>query len=191
MSRKALLNFYRERGYYRADVDLELDREAGRVIFTVREGDSYELAALEAQGVEFFTEGEILAGLKSLERESDGSRPLREDFLQSDRKRIEDRYLFSGFLEVEVLPPLVRLDALPEGAEVRFSVREGPQSVVEEILFRGLTAEEEREMREVIKSRAGEPYRRGWVTRDMELILRAVSDRGYPHCRVSENIPVK
>ncbi len=188
MSRKALLGFYRERGYYRADVDLDLDRDAGRVVFTISEGDSYDLAVLDVQGVKFFRDEEILARLKSQERAADGRRPLREDYLQSDRKRIRDQYLFAGFLDVEVLPPLVRLDAMPEGAEVRFSVREGPQSVVEKITFAGLEVMEKEELREVIRSREGQPYRPGWVTRDMELVLRAVSSRGYPHCRVSEDV---
>lgn len=187
MSRKALLGFYRQHGYYRADVDLDLDRDAGRVVFTISEGDSYDLAALDVQGVEFFGKEEILAGLKSQERTADGRRPLREDYLQSDRKRIRDQYLFAGFLEVEVLPPLVRLDAMPEGAEVRFSVREGPQSIVERVTLTGLEVMEE-ELRGVIRSREGQPYRPGWVTRDMELLLRAVSNKGYPHCRVSEDV---
>jgi outer membrane protein insertion porin family len=187
-SREDILVYYRERGYFRAAVDLDFDRENDRVVFTVTEGIPYELTSLDLQGVEFFEKSDILSLLQSWKTGIDGSRPLRPDHLQDDAKMLIDHYRFEGFLDVEVLPPSIRLDGATGGAAVVFLVREGARSLVEDVAFDGVTAVEEEELRELLKSGEGLPFRPGWVTGDKEQVLRVMSARGYPHCRVREEI---
>jgi outer membrane protein assembly factor BamA len=58
VSGRRILEFYQERGYYDATVDLSLDREAGRVVYTVQEGEQYRVSTVRLEGVSFFKPNE-------------------------------------------------------------------------------------------------------------------------------------
>ncbi len=180
--------FYRLRGYYHAEVVFELDREESRVSYAVREGERYRLARLEVRGGEFFGEEEIRSWTKSWESGFTGDRLLVDSLLGKDVRRIRDHYREEGFLNVLVHPPEVILDDASGEAAVVVNVAEGVRTLVGGITFDGVTSVSDEELREVIKSREGMPYRPDWVSRDKERILRLVGSRGYPECRVKEKV---
>jgi outer membrane protein assembly factor BamA len=185
---RRILEFYQQRGYYDAAVDLDLDREAGRVVYTVREGEQYRVSSVRLEGATFFKPGELLGRMKTWSEQEEGSRFLRRDFLEEDPRRVRDHYRHEGFLEVEVPPAEVFFGSTPAETEVVVTVREGVRTLLGEITFEGVTAVDDEELRGMIRSAEREPYRPGWVERDKERILRAVSARGYPQCRVYEKI---
>lgn len=184
--RRRVEEFYRLRGYYHAEVGLELDREESRVSYPVREGERYRISRLEIRGGDFFGEEKIRSWMKSWESGLTGERLLVDKLLEDDRRRIRDRYHEEGFLNVRVLPPEVVLDAALGEAAVVITVIEGVRTLVGGITFDGVTSASDEEMREVIESREGLPYQPDWVARDKERILRFIGSRGYPDCRVKE-----
>ena len=188
ISRRGILEFYRERGFYRAEVDKDFDRGAARVVFTVKEGDRYPLGRILFRGVESLGEDLLRSRMKLWDTGLFDRRYLREDYLEEDYRRLRDHYRYEGYLEVEVKQPVVVLDATPEGADVYFAVREGTRSLVGEITFEGVTAVDEESLREVVKSEEEVPFRPDWVTEDKERILRLVNGKGYPQCRVHEKV---
>jgi outer membrane protein insertion porin family len=188
VSGRRILEFYQERGYYDATVDLILDREAGRVVYTVQEGEQYRVSAVRLEGVSFFKPGELLGRMKTWRQQDEGSRFLRRDYLEEEPRRVRDHYRYEGFLEAEVPPAEVRFGPTPADTEVVVTVREGVRTLVGEITFEDVTAVGEETLRSLIRSTEREPYRPGWVERDKERILSAVSAEGYPQCRVRERI---
>ncbi len=186
--RRRLLEFYRERGFFRVEIDLNHDPSERRSVYTIREGRRFTVGSVVLQGVEFFgTEG-LRSKLETWKTDEVGLRFLRQDELNRDVEKILDEYRSEGFLHAEVSPPLVTLDASPEGAEVQFTVKEGKRFLIGSILFEGALAVEEDALRGVLKSRQGTPYRPGWVMRDKEKILALIGAEGYPGCRVRERV---
>ncbi len=188
LSRRRILDYYQQRGYYEAAVDFDLDREGGRITYEIQEGEQYRVSAVMLEGVSFFDEDLLRSKLKLWKEAPEGERFLRRDYLEGAPGRILDHYRYEGFLEAEVSPAQVRFGDSPEETVVTFTVVEGVQTLVGEITFGGVTAVDEEDLRELLRSREELPYRPGWVTRDKESILRAVSAEGYPRCRVREDI---
>jgi len=188
LSRRRILDFYQQQGYYEAAVEFDLDRERGRITYEIKEGDRYGVSAVVLEGVSRFDEDLLRSKLKLWKEVTGAEVPLRRDYLEGDPDRILDHYRYEGFLQAQVSPAQLRFGDSPGETVVTFTVEEGVQTLVGEITFQGVTAVEEGELRELLRSREELPYRPGWVARDKESILRAVSAEGYPHSRVREDI---
>jgi outer membrane protein insertion porin family len=183
--RERILSFYQERGYYLAEVDVRVDYEAGRVVYTVREGRPVTVAKVRLRGVTHFGEGWVLDRLATGSGPGGEPRLLRARDLAADRRRLESWYLDAGFTRVEVPQPEVWPEAGPAGAEVTFTVREGPRTLVRSISFDGAVALPAAKLREAADISEGGPYRASRLQPAADRVRAAYDRAGFAHAEVT------
>ena len=182
--RLRILAFYHQRGYYLAEVDVQADYEAGRVLYVVREGRPVRIGAVRLRGFTHFGERWVLERLRT-GVPAGGERRLLAQDLELDRRRIESWYRDAGFTRAEVLEPEVWPEAGPAGAEVTFTVREGPRTVVRALSFDGAVAIPADELRKAADIREGDPYRAETLQGAADRIRGVYERAGYPRCEVT------
>lgn len=183
--RERLLSFYRERGYYLAEVDALADYGAGRVDYAVRENRPVPVAEVRLRGFTHFAEEWVRQRLQVRPSDAEAVRLLRAPRLESDRSSIQSWYRDAGFTRAEVLPPEVWPEAGPEGAVVVFTVREGPRSLVRYISFTGVAALPAERLREAAGLREGEPYRAADMQPAADRVRAVYARAGYARCVVT------
>ncbi|MGH9347376.1 MAG: POTRA domain-containing protein [Vicinamibacterales bacterium] len=139
----AITQTYRARGFTRARVEplaSVLPRPAGslgaadrrvELVLTVDEGPRTVIGSIVLQGNTVFSEGQI----RELMATTPG-RPYSEVEVAQDRDRLQLQYLNLGY-EGAVVTPQVTLSDGDTHAEVRFSISEGPQVLVDHIIIIG------------------------------------------------------
>ena len=178
--RERILAFYQERGFYLAEVDAQADYAAGRVVYTVREGKPLTVGAVRLRGFTRFTEEWARKRLATRT-----ASPLRAADLAKDRRQIEKWYRDAGYARVEVPAPEVWPEAGPEGADVVFTVREGPRTLVRFFSVAGAASlGQEEQLRAAARVRAGDPYREGLPRQVADRVLALCAQKGYPDCSV-------
>ncbi|MGH7338418.1 MAG: POTRA domain-containing protein, partial [Myxococcota bacterium] len=139
----AITQAYRSRGFTRAAVEpvvSVLPRPAGsspaadrevEVTFPVSEGPRTLIGSITLQGNTVFSEGQI----RQLMVTAPG-RPFSEIEVAQDRDRVQLEYLNLGY-ESAVVAPHVALVENDTRADVRLSISEGPQVLVDHIIIVG------------------------------------------------------
>lgn len=188
VSRRRLLDFYRQRGYFDAAVESDFDLQGGTVEYRIDEGARYTVTDVVLEGAEHFSRDKLLGRTRTWTRTDSGTRYLRRDYLEEDRKRLRDHYLGEGFVDATVSEAEVSYGEDKTAAQVTYRISEGPRAIVGRISFEGATSVEREKLLDTIKSREGEALRPGWINSDKERILSLVSRQGYPECRVRDKV---
>jgi outer membrane protein insertion porin family len=187
-SRERLLEHYHEHGYYLVEIEAQADYEAGRVVFAIRENAPVTVAAVRFRGVTHFTEEWLRARLDVQAAGPEARGLLRAADLERDRARLRAWYRDAGFTRAEVPAPEVWPDALPGGAEVTFTVREGPRTLVRSVSFDGAVGIAAAKLREAAGIAAGDPLREDAPPRAAERVRALYEREGYPRCTVAARV---
>lgn len=131
-----LTSRYRDEGFLEARVEgpfVRIDERSrlATVAIRVEEGRRTWIRAVEYIGIESLEAGQLAS---SAVREG---RPLSERRVSEHRVDLQARYGRHGYLYAQVEGEIVRPPAAPENATVRYTIQEGPQVRVGEILVRG------------------------------------------------------
>jgi len=183
--RERILAYYRQRGYYLVEVDVQADYEAGQVVYVVRENLPVLVGEVRLVGFTHFDEGWVRPRLDTRAATGEDVRLLQTPQLERDRLRIQSWYRDAGFTQAEVSPPEVWPEAGPAGAVVIFSVREGPRSLLRSISFAGAGALSSARLAAAAGLRAGAPYRAADLQPAVVRLLAAYARAGYPQSAVT------
>lgn len=183
--RERILAFYRERGWYLAEVDVREDYEAGRVVYSVRENSPVPVAEVRLVGFTHFGAGWVRQRLSTRASSGEEVHLLRSSQIESDRLRILSWYRDAGFTRVEVPPAEVWPEAEPAGAVVIYKVHEGPRSLLRAISFTGAAALSRVQLLAAAGLSEGAPYREVDLKKSVERVRVAYARAGYPRCVVT------
>ena len=126
-ARRAIEEFYRERGYYTVEVfvdEAELD-EKGIVLFRVREGQRVRVTDIRFEGVEQLTVAQLRSRIQTRKRNLFSKGPLDEETLERDIAELIRYYRDLGYLDARADR---RITPSPNGREaiITFVIDEGP-----------------------------------------------------------------
>ncbi|MFG0275905.1 MAG: outer membrane protein assembly factor BamA [Phycisphaerales bacterium] len=126
-ARRAIEEFYRERGYYTVEVfvdDAELD-EKGIVLFRVREGQRVRVTDIRFEGVEALEIAQVRSRIQTRKRGLFSKGPLDEETLERDVAELIRFYRDFGYLDARADR---RITPSPNGREaiITFVIDEGP-----------------------------------------------------------------
>jgi len=183
--RERILAFYRQRGYYLAEVDARAEYEDGRVVYVVRENSPVPVGEVRLIGFTHFGEGWVRQRLDTRPSSGAEAQLLQMPQLERDRLRIQTWYLSAGFTRVEVPPPEVWPEAGPAGAVVIFTVHEGPRSVLRAVSILGAVALPNDRLLSAAGLREGDPYRAADLQPAVDRVRAVCARAGYPQCVVS------
>ncbi len=142
--RNELLTYYREKGFSRATVQYDIDRnpDTGLAVVTYRieEGPRLRIRRVNFVGNEAFSERKLRSTIETRRRWMfswlTGTGRFDEDTLQDDIQTLREFYQENGYLDVNISEANVTLDYIDDRRiEITIRVDEGRQYRVGEITF--------------------------------------------------------
>ncbi len=200
-NRQRIEAIYRAEGFYLARVRHEVETLTGDAVaihFTVDEGEKLKLREIDFVGNEAFTDDELREGFKTktwkwysiVSQYLDKSGTYAEPIFMQDLRSVNDRYLDTGYIQVEVGDPEVAAE--DDGLRVSIPIKEGQQFRVRSLDVAGDATIDVAGLRERLRLQEGEVFNRSALNDDVEILEHQYTDRGFyaaevdPRTRVDE-----
>ncbi len=191
---------YRQKGYYLAQVDYNLeqvDPRQARLNITVNEGNRLYIREIEIQGAESLSVGDLKKELALAERGIlswiTGKGILREELLERDAAALEAYYANRGFLDARVGQPEV--EYLEEGIRIIFKVQEGQRYKIGSIAFKGDLLQPEEDLRNLIElddlQAKDEFFDRSVLRKDMQTLTDNYAEYGYAFAQTDVELDIQ
>ena len=155
------------------------------VVFTVSRGPQFRTGRVLVEGATAMPETEIRGLLRTREGEL-----FLESAVAADAAAIAEQYRRRGYTQASVTPVSTPAAgaASPVPVEVRFTVDEGPRTLVGAIAVTGQTAVPEAALRAAVTSAPGRPYYQQQVAVDRDGMALVLLNRGYPSAVVDARV---
>lgn len=179
-----IVDYFRSQGYRDATASYRRERSGDRlrVVYDVRRGPPYRVAAVEVSGSQALAAAELRATLGT-----QPGAPFKQGVVDVDVAAMTERYRKLGHADVKVSATTTTERATVTGSpgvRVRFDVVEGPRTEVGEVTFDGVAGVPVALLREAVGSRPGHPFYRPQVDADREAVLVTYLDRGFQSATV-------
>lgn len=178
-----IADHFRAQGYRDAAVTFRRTDRAGElaIVFHVDRGPAFLVGPVEIAGNATVP----LADLTAVTRLRTGA-PFVDAQLDADIDALRLLYRRLGYRDVNIRSAVIpEPGSAPVPAAVRIAVVEGPRTLVGRVVIAGNTSLDERELRAVIGSTAGEPLFEPQLAVDREAIALQFLNRGYVQASVS------
>lgn len=185
---RAILDLYREKGFYLAEVTPEVERVPdGKnhvdVIYRIDAGRKVRVKDVNLMGVERVDSKKIRRYMATKEAGRwswlTGSGKFTETDLERDREVIRSYYLNHGFVDAEISEPLVTLTRDRKWLKVDIPIREGESFRVDEIMFSGDLEFSEEELRAAAGLKEGDTFRSDDFRKANQRLNELYADIGY------------
>jgi outer membrane protein insertion porin family len=177
-----LQDYYEQSGYFEVQVTPEVERLAGgdvKVMFKINEGRRITIERIVIEGNQQLSDREIKKALATQEREYFILRgKLQRQKLDEDVERILGFYNDHGHIQARVDGYDIAVDREKARVTVTFSVVEGPQYRVDQVLIQGVTLFPEEEVRRVLQVKAGDVYSRSKIRQSVGAVVDLYSSIG-------------
>ena len=198
-AKNRILAFLENDGAIDSVVEVEVNKLANgsvELVFHVNPGREITITSLILDGANKIDTEKLTSIMANNEAQSfgwwfgrhDGELKLPE--LKIDPLRMADTYRQNGFLDIEVKPPLLRVDFNSYDAQLSYEIKEGIQYKVNNISFSGNAEIVSDEMiQKQIKMKKGKYFDINIARKDMERIKLQITSKGYAFARVNPNLP--
>lgn len=174
---------YRTKGFYLVEVshDVKINESTNKatVFLTVNEGRKIRVRRVLFEGNQHFSARRLrkaMATKQSLWIMTPGY--YRPEVLQEDVERIKALYRSQGYSDAEANAEAV-FDERKRWLDVRVTVQEGPEYLVGEVNFRGVTKIAVEQIQEDLELVPGEPFSQERMFQDVGKIQSAYFSKGY------------
>jgi outer membrane protein insertion porin family len=180
LGRDALLNKYRQEGYYFAEVTLdEAALQRGEVIYEINEGHIVRTRHIDFRGNEHFADIRLRFSISSGVRIWPFTKgQLDDDKIEQDIQTIRTMYIDEGFLEAQVSAQKEFTED-KRNARLVFNIEEGPRFRVNQVSFVGNTVFSSDELAGRITLGQGEYYTALALRRDLERLQDTYGEIGF------------
>jgi len=172
--------------------EVDVDDEV-RVIFTIEEGNPVGVRVIKFAGNKAFTDAQLLAVMSTKHRRLFRAGDLKEDDLDTDKKRLEAHYLRAGYMDISIEKVDVNVSEetyfnwfrkRKRLAEVVLHLNEGPQYFAGTVDITGNQTVEKDEIEAVMKVRPGSVYSDSILQDDEQRVKDLYGERGRVFSRV-------
>jgi outer membrane protein insertion porin family len=191
-SQKKVKKLYTDEGYYLADVSTttaKVGKNGVRVSFDIKEGSKVLIKTIRFEGNKVFSARKIRKQMETKEKWFlswiTGAGTYKEDVLKNDVNRIADLYFNSGYINVKVGEPQVKLLPDRSGLEVTIGITEGDQYRTGSIDFKGDLLESKEVLYGKVKLEKGQVFSREVLRVDVITLTDLYADKGYAFTNVS------
>lgn len=201
-TKRAILKLYEEKGYYLADVTVQIepfdqDANQNEVIFKIRENRSVKIRRIKFIGNHAFSDRKLRKKMKTKEKGMfyflSGSGKLQDEKLELDLQRLRFFYLDNGYLQNKVSEPGVSLTRNKKAIYITIPVSEGDKFKVSSVDVAGDILTTHEELLSKLKLKVGETYRKSREIEDLQMLETLYGDQAYafaniiPHLDMNEN----
>lgn len=185
---------YREKGYYMADADCEVEYLNGEASlhYAIDEGKKFAVKKIKFLGNTAFSDKE-LKGLMSMKEKGllswiMGTGILKKDELENDRNKIAAHYYNRGYIKAKVGEPEVHLEE--DGIIITLPIEEDLRYCIGQVDIVGDMIEPKEEMLKKIKITKEVACNREVLRRDILALSDIYADYGYAHVEVAPDIKI-
>lgn len=191
--RDAILQYYRDKGFSRATVEYEIDRndENGLAIVTYKifEGPQLKIREVNFVGNVAYSTGDLRGEIETKKRRLwsflTGTGRFQDSVLQDDLDTLRTFYANNGYLDVNIDEANVILDYPDdEGIIITIRVDEGRQYRVGEVTFEGNTLFDTPSLQRLVRLVPGDVFSPEKVADDLERMQDFYGAYGYLDTRV-------
>lgn len=138
---------------------------------------------LELRGNDFFSDRQLHRIMTSSPRWY-GKKRYHEGTLNSDINAVLAAYEAQGFLDARVTERQIDISEDGRSVDVRIHLAEGPRTHITGVTVRGAARVPEAELRDIMKSRPGAPFRRQQLLADRGRLEATYAERGMIATRI-------
>jgi outer membrane protein assembly complex protein YaeT len=186
---KKLVDYLRSQGYFEAKASFDTELQPGgdeAIEYDVQRGGRHKLVHLEITGNRYFNQETLRERMYLLPATWLRYRWGRysPEYLEKDLNSIRDLYHSNGFRDVEVdSRQQDNFRDKPNTIAIFIQVKEGPQWFVDKLQLTGAAEADQKNLRAILHSIAGQPYSDYNVASDRDSVLGYYYDNGYPNAR--------
>ncbi|WP_435006991.1 POTRA domain-containing protein [Tundrisphaera lichenicola] len=182
---------YEEKGFEKAEIRLIEGGNAGdtRVIIEIYEGPKFKIGSIDFVGNSFVEDAVLATKIESRKGLFGLMAKRHKDGLESDRRALIRYYTDNGFFDVRI-SAVARPGASLGDEQITFTISEGPQYKVRNIVFEGNKKIPEAELREGLLLKAGQPYNEGMRDLDFKTINTRYWSIGCIDTHIEKDQPV-
>lgn len=192
-----IANFYREKEYYQAEIDIETAPATGDQValtFAVREGLKVKVTKILVTGNQAFSAGDIKGVMETKEAGWFVGGVYKEETFLTDLKKVLLRYAKEGYLKAklfgygledidlhreEIVKEALAVDAEKKEMTISLKVEEGIQYKIRELAVTGNIIFSQEELLGRMSLRPGAIMDRIIFEQDMQLVRMAYAEKGY------------
>jgi len=188
--RQAILDFYKDKGYPNASVDIIVDKAPQfrvKITYAIDEGKKARIRSVAFEGNYALSKRQLKKVMKTKRGWLFFGGRYNEDKLEADIENLMEEYKNYGRLEVDVGADLAQA---PGGKklDLTISISEGPEYSVETLDIANDNVYADDEIRDIIAVHQGDVHNKGQIAKDAELIEKGYQDSGYINASVETRV---
>jgi len=182
-AKASLLDMLQQEGFYNSVIEVNIENispTAVAVKFDVNKGNEIIITKINYHGAKAFEKSDFEAVLANKEQESfswflgRNKGDMKLEQLKYEHARIKELYLENGYLDTKVTKAFSKIDFNTNRSEVNFSIDEGNQYSVGDILiFLDSSIKDPKKIQEKLKLKKGKPFNIKDLRKDIEYIKSA------------------
>lgn len=203
-STQAIKNYYREKGYMLASVDVQRESTPEghvRVDFRIDPGPKVEIDEIRVHGNEALSDSRIKRRMKNTDEDKWwrfwSAATFDRDEYEEDLQRVVQYYNDRGYYDARIVEDSVYVDDGGDpGVVVELRVEEGPRYHIRNIEWEGNTVYSDRFLTEALGFSSGEPFNRSkleenlYANKNSSDVSSLYMNRGYMRFRAEPSIAV-
>ncbi len=185
--RVTIMEVYRKVGYSSVKVTLDRDRLAeGHLLYILDEGPRVQVGSIRFEGNDSFSARTLKQVIKTKTRKwLFWPTYYTEEDVQEDTDRLRDFYYNQGFLDHKITSQ-TEFSGDGEKVHLVFVIEEGPVYHVSQISFTGQTRYRAEQLRQKVKVKESDVYKKPNVERDAKTIAELYREQGYVDATVRQ-----
>jgi outer membrane protein insertion porin family len=193
-SMAAIMALYREKGYYIATVDFDVEdvnETTANLIFKIDEGVKVKVGDIRIAGNEHLSDDAVRKAMETKERGWFSRKDYNPQVFEEDIERIGRLYKDEGFMNAQVVSHEIDIDKEEALADLTITVDEGPRTYVKRV---AIELEAEGDVKDVISEEVlaagvglepGEPYSQAAFDRTLENLYSILGDQGFVYAQIT------
>ncbi|MEN2985118.1 MAG: outer membrane protein assembly factor BamA [Thermodesulfovibrionaceae bacterium] len=187
--------FYESEGYYFAKIVPVLKKISEyevELTYSIEEGHKVKIREIKFEGNKAISSRKIKKVMSTSERKIysfiTGSGFYKKYEMLQDLEKIKDLYYDNGYLKVSVGEPKIEFSKDRKWMTIIIPISEGPQFKISSVSFTGYDKNEEKDIKNLIKLKAGEVFSKSRMRKDIEAITSYYSDRGFALVSITPDV---
>jgi outer membrane protein insertion porin family len=195
-SLKAIQDRYRTAGFLEARVKIEEERrgagedETIRMIrFHIDEGPQAIVSSIRFRGNKAFDDTRLQKQMLTRMPRLRDKGVFVLQILEEDIRAIKALYRKHGYMDADIIQE-VTWSGDKRNVEITLEIEEGARTLVASVQVIGITAVSPQEAYNALRMTEGEPFRRYMVQSGENALSALISERGYPHVKVTGEVKI-
>jgi outer membrane protein insertion porin family len=194
-SSNAILDLYREKGYFLAEVNHTIGKEDEDgfvdVTFDIDENRKIRIKRIEFVGNEAFSDGKLRGRMSNKQKSFFRSGSFNRSEYPEDKEKIIEFYNKSGYVDARIVRDTLIVHEDQKGLTIQIEVEEGLRYRFGDISFAGQELFSEDKLASKLKFDGGDVYNREKYEESVAELYSIYQEEGHIHVRIFDNLSTR